>query len=79
MPTFRMNGVSQCKTKVESCNSSTRYYLQEFQCCRGELRKRLRFRNMLTTELGETVIGADEKVVATDMVIVIIRRTMGWN
>lgn len=34
---------------------------------------------MFTAELCETVIGRDKEVVATDMVIVIIRRTMGWN
>ena len=34
---------------------------------------------MFTAELGEAVIGADEEIVATDMVIVVIRRTMGRN
>lgn len=34
---------------------------------------------MFTAELGETVIGADEEIVAADVVIVVIRRTMGWN
>ena len=34
---------------------------------------------MFTAELCEAVIGADEKVVATDMVIVVIRRAMGRN
>jgi hypothetical protein len=34
---------------------------------------------VFTAELGETVIGADEEIVAADMVIVVIRRTMGRN
>lgn len=34
---------------------------------------------MFTAELGETVIGADKEIVAADVVIVVIRRTMGWN
>lgn len=34
---------------------------------------------MFTAELGETVIGADEEIVAADVVIVVIRRTVGWN
>lgn len=34
---------------------------------------------MFTAELCETVIGADEEIVAADVVIIIIRRTMGWN
>lgn len=34
---------------------------------------------MFTAELCETVIGADEEIVAADVVIVVIRRTMGWN
>lgn len=34
---------------------------------------------MFTAELGEAVIGADKEVVAADVVIVVIRRTMGRN
>lgn len=34
---------------------------------------------MFTAELDEAVIGADEEIVAADVVIVVIRRTMGWN
>lgn len=32
---------------------------------------------MFTAKLGEAVVGADEEVVAADVVIVIVRRTMG--
>ena len=32
VPAFRMNSVSQYKAAAEGCNSSTRYYLLEFQC-----------------------------------------------
>ena len=53
---------------------STRYYLQEFQICRRELRERLWYRDVFTAQLGEAVIGADKEVVAADMVIVIIWR-----
>ncbi|MBQ0095684.1 MAG: hypothetical protein KBT49_07880 [Bacteroidetes bacterium] len=35
------------------------------------------YRDVFTAQLGETVIGADEEVVAADVVIVIIRRPMG--
>ncbi len=34
---------------------------------------------MFTAQLGKTVIGTDEEIVAADVVIIIIRRTMGWN
>jgi hypothetical protein len=37
----------------------------------------LRLRNMFIPQLGEAVVGADEEVVAADVVIVIIWRTMG--
>ena len=34
---------------------------------------------MFTAELGEAVIGTYKEIVAADVVIVVIRRTMGWN
>ena len=34
---------------------------------------------MFTAELGEAVIGADEEIVAADVVIVVIRWSMGRN
>lgn len=34
---------------------------------------------MFTAQLGEAVIGADEEIIAADVVIVVIRRTMGLN
>ena len=34
---------------------------------------------MFIAQLGETVIGRNEEVVAANMVIVIIWRAMGWN
>ena len=34
---------------------------------------------MFTAELDEAVIGADEEIVAADVVIVVIRRAMGRN
>ena len=42
-----------------------------------EQRIRLWYRDVLPTQLGEAVIGADEEVVAADVVIVIIWRTVG--
>lgn len=42
-----------------------------------EQRIRLRYRDVLPTQLGEAVIGADKEVVATDMVVVIVWRTVG--
>ena len=37
----------------------------------------MRYRDVLTAQLGEAVIGADKEVVAADVVVVIIRRTVG--
>ena len=34
---------------------------------------------MFIAQLGKAVIGAYEEVVTADVVIVVIRRTMGWN
>lgn len=34
---------------------------------------------MFKAELGEAVIGRDKEIVAADVVIVVIRRTMGRN
>ena len=34
---------------------------------------------MLTAQLGKAVIGTDKEVVAADVVVVIIWRTMGWH
>ena len=34
---------------------------------------------MFIAQLCKAVIGADEEIVAADVVIVVIRRTMGWN
>lgn len=34
---------------------------------------------MFTAQLGKTVIGTDEEIVAADVVIVVIRRSMGRN
>ena len=79
VPAFWMGGVSQREAATEGCHFSTKYYLQEFQCCRREFREWLRFRHVFTAELGEAVIGADEEIVSADMVIVVIRRTMGRN
>ena len=39
----------------------------------------MRYRDMFTAELGEAVVGADEEVVAADVVIVIIRRAVQWR
>ena len=79
MPAFWMGGVSQREAAAEGCHFSTRYYLQEFQCCRWKLWEWLRFRHVFTAELCEAVIGRDKEIVAADVVIVVIRRTMGWN
>ena len=34
---------------------------------------------MFTAQLGKAVIGADEEVVATDVMMIIIRRPVGWH
>lgn len=44
-----------------------------------EQRVWLWYRDVFTAQLGEAVVGADKKVVAADVVIVIVWRPMGRN
>ena len=74
-----MGGVSQREAAAEGCHFSTRYYLQEFQCCLWKLWEWLRFRYVFTAELGKAVIGANEEVVTAYVVEVVIRGTVGRN
>jgi hypothetical protein len=79
MPAFRMNGVRQRKAAADGYSltySSTWYYLQNLKYRRGEFRIWLRYRDVFTAQLGETMIGADEEVETAYMVLLIVRRTV---
>jgi hypothetical protein len=79
MPAFRKNSVCQRKAAADGYSvtySSTWYYLQNLKCCRGEFRIWLWYRDVFTAQLGEAVIGTDEEIEATNMVLLIVRRTV---
>ena len=74
MPAFRMNGVCQRQAAADGYCFCTWYYLQNLKCCRGELRKRLWYRNVFIVQLGKAMIGRNKEIESTDMVVFIIRR-----
>ena len=51
---------------------------QQLQYRYWELRERLRFRDVFMAELGKAVIGTYEEVVATDVMMIVIRWAVGW-
>ena len=43
------------------------------------MRERLRFRNVFIAQLGKAVIGRDKEIESAYMMLLIIRRPVGWN
>ena len=77
MPAFRMNDIRQRYAAADSCGFCTWYYLQNLKCCRRKIWKRLWYRNVFIAQLGKAMIGTDEEIVAADVVVVIVWRTVG--